>query len=324
MRSLSPKIAVPAVIVAVLIGFFFLVGQFTAPVAGATPERFVVAQGTSKEAAIQAAKDGGFVKNRFFLSLIMAYKGGLAPGGYKLSKSMGLFEVADVLSQPPYMKWVTIPEGLRKEEIADLFSGTLGWSEAKKSAWIATDTAQNPDYFEGVYFPDTYLIPVDDTGAAVAARLIEKFNEKFSVYGPGFQKQDIKWTTALKIASLVQRESAGPDDMPIIAGIIWNRLDQNMPLDIDATLQYARGNAGAGWWAPITVADKKIESPYNSYLHKGLPPHPIANPGLTAIAAVLKPAETKCLFYLHDQNRQIHCSETYAEHLANIKKYLSN
>jgi UPF0755 protein len=109
--------------------------------------------------------------------------------------------------------------------------------------------------------------------------------------------------------------------MPLIAGILWNLLLQNMKLQIDATVQYARGNTGSGWWAPITHADESIDSPYNTYLHTGLPPHPISNPGLEAIDAVLNPKTTTCMYYLHDKNGMIHCSATYGGQLANIRMY---
>ncbi len=96
-----------------------------------------------------------------------------------------------------------------------------------------------------------------------------------------------------------------------------------MPLEIDATIQYARGKSPTGWWAPITPDDiQNIDSPYNTYKHTGLPPTPIASPGLDAITAVLRPEDTDCLYYLHDNNRQIHCAVTYAEHKENIKEYL--
>jgi UPF0755 protein len=132
----------------------------------------------------------------------------------------------------------------------------------------------------------------------------------------------VKWTTAIKIASLVQREAAGESDMPLIAGIIWNRLLQGMPLAIDATIQYAKGGTDDDYWTPLVKGDTKMDSLYNTYLHKGLPPTPIANPGLPAILAVLNPAKTDCLYYLHDSSGTIHCAATYAEHQKNIEKYL--
>ena len=99
-------------------------------------------------------------------------------------------------------------------------------------------------------------------------------------------------------------------------------MNQKIPLSVDATLQYVRGDKGKGWWAPISVADKKTVSVYNTYKNAGLPPHPISNPGLPAIEAVLSPAKTDCLYYLHDKDHVTHCAVTYEEHQANILKYL--
>ncbi len=95
-----------------------------------------------------------------------------------------------------------------------------------------------------------------------------------------------------------------------------------MKLQIDATLQYAKGSEEDGWWGKVNSVDRKIDSSYNTYLHEGLPPGAIANPGLAAIAAAYNPAKTSCLFYLHDKNRQIHCARTYEEHKKNIEIYL--
>ncbi|HEX4104514.1 MAG TPA: endolytic transglycosylase MltG, partial [Candidatus Paceibacterota bacterium] len=186
-----------------------------------------------------------------------------------------------------------------------------------------------PDYFEGVYFPDTYLIPTSSTPAEVAARLVAQFNTSFAPYAAEALQQNIKWTTALTLASIIQREAAGPQDMALVSGILWNRLLATPPmkLQVDSTVQYARGNADAatgsdGWWAPIAPADESINSPYNTYLNAGLPPHPISDPGLDAIAAALNPASTSCLYYIHDASGTIHCSATYAGQQANIQEYL--
>jgi UPF0755 protein len=246
----------------------------------------------------------------------------IPPGGYKLSKGMSLSQIARVLTQKPYMKWVVIPEGLRKEEIAVILGTALGWTKDQEAKWISTDTKMKYDNVEGVYFPDTYLVPVDELLLDVVNRLVAKFNEKFAVYLPEFNEQNIKWTTGLTLASIVQREAASDPEMPLVAGILWNRLEQGMPLDVDATLQYVRGDVGKGWWAPITVADKQTQSPYNTYLNKGLPPHPICNPGIPAIEAVLNPAQTDCLYYLHGNDGQLHCAKTYEEHQQNIEQYL--
>jgi UPF0755 protein len=228
-----------------------------------------------------------------------------------------------ILTSEPQLKWITIPEGLRKEEIGERLAPELHWSQTELEKWNTTYTAMEFDYREGVYFPDTYLIPTDENGLATAKRMIIRFNEKFAGYPEKFSDQDVLWTTALKIASIVQREAAGKDDMPLIAGIIWNRLLNDQALEIDATVQYARGKVGDKWWAPIKSSDiREIDSPYNTYKNKGLPPTPISNPGIDAIDAVLNPTETDCFYYLHDPEREIHCAKTLEEHEENIEKYL--
>jgi len=312
-------------------GIFKYVSLFSAPQKQGEPEQFTVAIGkNSSDEVTQQLKAQGFIRNEVgFKIALLGLKGAssvcvdcIQPGAYKISKAMNVWEIAKILQQEPYMKWVVVPEGLRKEQIAEILARTLGWNDQQKNDWINKFTAMNYDYVEGVYFPDTYLIPVAEAPLEVAQRFINKFNEKFAAYADKFTAANIKWTTALKIASIIQREAGGKNDMPLIAGIIWNRLDIGMKLEIDATVQYARGNTPEGWWSSIKVADKQIDSPYNTYLYKGLPPHPIANPGLDAIDAVLNSTETDCLFYLHDSNKQIHCAKTYEEHLANIEKYL--
>ncbi|HRY62824.1 MAG TPA: endolytic transglycosylase MltG, partial [Candidatus Paceibacterota bacterium] len=156
----------------------------------------------------------------------------------------------------------------------------------------------------------------------VAKRLRVKFEEKYSEFSKEAAKQNIKWTTVVRLASIIQREAAGKEDMPLISGILWNRLDKGVKLEVDASIQYIRGDVGKGFWAPISVSDKKIDSPYNTYMYKGLPPHPICNPGAEAIKAVLYPEKTACIFYLHDPLGKIHCAKDYSEHLKNIKEFL--
>ena len=249
----------------------------------------------------------------------------IRPGGYNVSENMTAWQLADKLTSSPDMKWVVIPEGWRKEQIGELLAETFGWSDDDLDRWNTSITKMKIDYIEGTYFPDTYLIPVSDSELDIANRMTKNFDEKFSPYISQFAEQNIRWTTGLKVASIIQREAAGKNDMPLIAGILWNRLNSDMNLEIDATVQYARGKTDTGWWAPVTAEDiKNIDSPYNTYKNKGLPPFPIDNPGLPAIEAVLHPAETDCLYYLHDRDRQIHCAKTLEEHQANIEQYLKS
>lgn len=313
-----------AIVLGWLIASFML---FNAPQLQSQKEEvFTVALKTAEPGIIDKLKNQGFIRNTWAFNLALTIKGKhdkIESGGYFLSKNLNVWQVADKLTSSPDMKWIVVPEGLRKEEIGEILAKTFNWSSNDLDKWNNTYTAMKFDYFEGVYFPDTYLIPTKENGLDIANRMINRFNEKLAPYLDQFTKQNIIWTTGLRLASVVQREAAGKQDMPLIAGILWNRLLKEMKLEVDATVQYARGKTDKGWWIPIKPEDiTEIDSPYNTYKYQGLPPHPICNPGIDAIEAVLNPTETDCLYYLHDSNRQIHCAKTYQEHLSNIDKYL--
>ncbi len=325
MKWLIPAASFLALVVISL--YFAYISFFGAPQKSAELELFTApVLGMDRVEAVKSLSDQDFVRSAWALGFALA-RGDqkIAPGGYWVSKDMDVWELSKTITSPPSLKWVVIPEGLRKEEIGERLAQTLGWDDQQLSDWTYTYTAMDFDHLEGVYFPDTYLIPINETGLEIANRMRRRFDEEFAPYMTKFLKQNVKWTTAIKIASIVQREAAGKEDMPIIAGILWNRLLKNMKLEVDATVQYARDdqqNLTTGFWKPIVLADKDIDSKYNTYKYSGLPPFPIANPGLDAIEAVINPAETDCLYYLHDANREIHCAKTYEEHLQNIANYL--
>lgn len=248
----------------------------------------------------------------------------IKPGGYRLSQNMNAWQIFQKITGNRDLVWVTLQFCPRKEQVGEKLAGALGWDQEKLNKWNKLYADSKPEYFEGVYYPDTYLIPTDESVEDVAERLINRFNEKFAPLAEQFVDKNIRWTTGLKIASLIAREAGGVEDMKTISAVIWNRLDENMALQIDATMQYTLGkNSQGSWWGNIDLAEKKKDSPYNSYLYKGLPPTPICSPNIDAIEAVLNPEETDCLFYLHDKNKQIHCAVTYEEHKENIEKYLN-
>lgn len=226
----------------------------------------------------------------------------------------------------PYVRIVRVPEGLRKEEIAEVMAEKLGWNEQEKDEFINAHLALNTTNLEGRYFPKTYMISKYESPSDVGATMLEEFNKQTEkILKPKGNKQGksaniLSEDAIITIASIIQRESNGKD-MKLISGIIWNRIFSGMKLQMDATLQYAKGSEESGWWGRVIPADKKIESDYNTYMHTGFPPGAIANPGLAAIDAAYNPQKTDCIFYLHDKNRQIHCTKTYEEHKRNIEKY---
>ncbi|KND47121.1 MAG: UPF0755 protein [Parcubacteria bacterium C7867-004] len=268
-------------------------------------------------------KVAGYIRSITAFRVAFALTGnirGVREGGYRISPSMDAWSIASALAHPPYLAWVTFKPGLRKEEIATILAKKLEWTPEEKETWLTVDTVPNASQAEGVYPGGTYLIPSDRTPAEVAVQLRARFQEEFAPYAELVIEKNITWTEAITMASLIEREAA-KSDKALIAGILWNRINDGMRLQVDATLQYIRGEEG-NWWPVPNVEDKKIDSPYNTYKYAGLPPHPIANPSIESIEAALNPEKTKCIYYLHDTDGVIHCSPTYAGQVANVNKYL--
>ncbi len=291
----------------------------------APTEDFYIEEDTDTATIAKELTDKGYVRGVWIFDIAYirgAYGNKILPGGYKISRSMDAWTIASTLLEPPYAAWIKVPVGVRKEQIATQLADRLGWSDEKKQAFLDATNAHGPEYVEGVYLPDTYFIPTDLAPQQVEEKIRSHFTSVFEPYAKEAVAKNMPWTTVLTIASLIQREAGSGSDMPIISGIIQNRLRIGMPLAIDATFQYMDGNEQDGWWTPPSKANSYPSSPFNTYKNKGLPPHPIAEPGVAAISAALNPSQTSCLFYIHDNNGKMHCSPTYAGQLANVQKYL--
>lgn len=309
-----------ALLILFLLGYSYVFGPMDK---FADVEEFVVQPDTS---LVDVAKDlqaKGYVRSHFaFDAAFVSAAGGrnIRAGGYQISKSMDTWSIAKKLSEKPYFSWINVKPGMRKEEIADLLAQELSWTPEQKQAWVTIYTAPSESFTEGVYYPDTYLIPADQSPKAVADQMRSRFQEVFAPYANEASKQGRDWTDVLTLASLVEKEAA-KNDKELVAGILWNRIDRNMLLQVDATLQYIKGTE-VDWWPVPKSEDKYVVSPFNTYKVVGLPPHPIANPSLDSIRAVLNPAPTDCLYYLHDPNGQIHCSVSYKGQVQNVNRYL--
>ncbi|MHB1769725.1 MAG: endolytic transglycosylase MltG [Minisyncoccota bacterium] len=255
-----------------------------------------------------------------------------AAAGNTGNTAWGIFKwIATTIAAAPWYqsiaatdgRFVTIPPGMRKEQVASIFAAALGWNAKQQREFLTRSADASLPLAEGSFFPGVYFVNIGTTPRTAQALVNDRFaTDVLSHYGTTTAKM-VPLDEALTVASLIQRETGGPEDMRLISGIIWNRLFVNMDIQIDATLQYAKANSVAtgSWWPPVTPADRFIRSPYNTYLHSGLPPTPIASPSVAAILAALNPIRTPCFFYFHDQEGKIHCTDTYAEHLALLKKY---
>lgn len=284
-----------------------------------TPTIFVVEKGQGVRGMAARLKKEGLIKNQIAFFLLVKRLGidqNLQAGDFRLSPSMTALTIARLLTKGTIDVWVTIPEGWRDEEIALKLAQELSLPEGEflKSAQ------------EGFMFPDTYLIPKDASGAAIAKLFKNNFVKKFTQdLQNEIQKQGLTPEKVITLASIVEKEASGSEDRNMIAGILLKRLKNDWPLQVDATLQYALGYQSDqhSWWKKsLTEEDKKFKSAYNTYLNAGLPPAPICNPGLASIQAVIYPQASDYWYYLHDTKGIAHFAKTIEEHEANIAKYL--
>lgn len=279
---------------------------------------------------IDSLKEKGFTNPLTHVALSIAVELGfdINPGAFVLKKGMGPIQLMAALSSPEYT-YIAFHDGLRKEQVTNIFGDKLEWTEEERELFANNNPHCSIEGLEGYFHPGKYLIHKQENPLTVRDKMREELRKYISRIENGEDSKKIEENMSelnirqiLTIASLIQREAAGKHDMSLVSGVIWNRIKKDMPLQIDATLQYARANESIGWWPPVRSKDKYIDSPYNTYKYNGLPPAPIANPGKEAIKAALKPEETGCLFYIHDRSRVIHCASTYEQHKQNINTYL--
>ena len=219
----------------------------------------------------------------------------------------------------PVSRIVVIWPGERKEEAVANIGDVLRWNEEQRETFSALIEQAEPMLEEGKFYPGEYVAHRGATPEEVASMIQEKFNaDILNRYTPAVEEK-VPLADALIIASLLEREARDFENMREISGVIWNRLFIDMPLQLDATLQYARGATTKNWWPAVKPADKYVKSEYNTYAHAGLPPGPIANPSAAAVLAALNPLATDCIYYFHDSEANYYCSETYEEHVGKLK-----
>lgn len=281
-----------------------------------TQKIFVVQKGSGIKQIAKDLKKEGLIRDQVVFYLLVKKLNldqKIQAGTFRLSPSLSAEAIAKNLTVGILDIWVTIPEGKRAEEIADILKVTIPTYQA---AWRER-LIEN----EGYLFPDTYLIQKDATIDMIISLLTNTFNQRYTAVE---NKTNLSQAELVTLASLIEREARYDVDRPIISSVMHNRLDLGMKLDIDATVQYALGYdyAEKTWWRKkITLADLQLPSSYNTYRNAGLPPTPIANPGLKALQAATNPANTQYLFYFTDKSGANHYSRTNEEHNAQIKKY---
>jgi len=309
------------VLVAGLAGYLYILSQPVSAVSE-TKTQFVVPRGQAVSVIASRLKEEGLIKSSLMFRLVLKQQGletKLQAGSFQVSPAMTPAEIATRLTQGTDDTWVTILEGWRREQVA------ASLEEYDLKSFNSQEFLDLTLGQEGKIFPDTYLFSKESTAAKVYQVIQSNFEKKVMVgLADEIKKSSRSFDDALIMASIVEREARGYQEMRHVAGILWNRYDMNMALQADATLQYVKGydKQIQSWWEPPTSIDKKLDSPFNTYLNFGLPPQPICNPGLDAIRASLNPLETTDFFYLHGRNGEIHYGKNLEEHNANVQQYL--
>lgn len=254
----------------------------------------------TREIAANLKKENLISSVWVFNALILSKHWYLQTGVYNITPQMNLIDIAKLIHSGKVEEYlVTIPEGWRVSQIDEELA-SKGIIQKGDLTKIATSN-------EGYLFPDTYRLPKSITAEKIKSLMMENFKKKTA---------DLKITPQVIIlASIVEREAKFDEDRPKIAGVYLNRLDIGMRLQADPTIQYGKGS-----WDPITVSDySNFQSPYNTYLHAGLPPGPICNPGIKSIEAVLFPQKDNNFYFFHTADGHAVYSATMAEHEKKLK-----
>lgn len=293
---------------------------------------FVVQKEESLSSIAARLKKEGLIRDSFAFKIFILTKnlsGKIQAGDFQIRPSLTPEEIAYLLTHGSLDVWLTFPEGWRREEFANRLAANLENFDAQEFLDLTKD-------LEGKLFPDTYLIPKETTPAVVLRIFRGNFEKRFSSeLEVEAKSKGLTQSQVLVLASLVEREVRSDSDRPIVAGILLKRWHENWPLQVDATVQYVVASKvltliesadplnDVEWWPKnLTKADLEMDSPYNTYKYKGLPPGPICNPGLASIKAVIYPKGTDYWFYLSDFQGQMHYAETAEEHNQNIAQFL--
>ena len=311
------------VLLTLVVLFLILFIHYFYPTQGEESIHIAIEEGETTSNIARELHDSGVITSPLlfrFLAWLQGKGGDFKAGDYVFNPGMHYGEVFSTLEAGPnYQAKVTIPEGLTVDQTAArIAQATTITPEDFKAAAESGDYGVglippgNQDNLEGFLFPKTYNVAIDVSAPQVVQMLLNQFN---------LETGDLDWSKAqglgitpyqvLIAASLIEREAAIDEERPLIAAVIFNRLKKDMLLQIDATVQYALPQ----WKDVLTYDDLKIKSPYNTYLHKGLPPAPICSPGIASIEAALNPADINYLYYLATGNGRHFFTADYNEFL---------
>jgi UPF0755 protein len=281
-----------------------------------SPVPFTVDIGETAVSISNKLAEQNFVTDPDLFRLFLRYNGldaSLEAGDYELRRNMNMREIAEALQKASFEEvTITIPEGWRAEQIAEMLTaegvmdGAIFLATVRQGVGVEhpllADRPAGASY-EGYLFPDTYRLPVKATPEDLISRMLNNMAAKIPANALDLAAaQGYSFHEILTIASIIEREAVVPAERPTIASVYLNRLAQGMPLQADPTVQYAMGyqtDTGQWWKTPVTLEEySQVNSPFNTYLNYGIPPGPIANPGVSSIMAALQPEKTTFLFFM--------------------------
>jgi UPF0755 protein len=259
-------------------------------------------------------KSDFWFKSFVYLFTFMDVK--IMEGDYTFNEKENIFSIAWRVSHGEIKTIpirVIIPEGLNSFEIADILSSKL--VSFDKNIFLENVKKQN---LEGYLFPDTYLFLSDTEEVEIIKIMNDNFNNKIKILDEDIKKFGKSLSDVVKMASIIEGEARISETRRIVSGILWNRISIKMALQVDTSFKYINGKTTS----TLSLDDLKIDSPYNSYTNRGLPPTPISNPGIGAIRDTITPTKTPYLYFLTDKEGIMHYAVTHDEHVRNKEKYL--
>jgi UPF0755 protein len=328
-RSAAPALAALLLLASALAAAWRYEISSTKIAAGGLPVRLLVAPGASADAIARQLQALGLVRHPLVFRLLArqsGVSGQLKAGEYALSGPLSLQGILDALARGDVMRRdVTVPEGRNIDEVAALVVAEgldiAAFLEVARDPLLVRDLDPVATSLEGYLFPDTYDLPQSPEASRVLVRrMLERFRAVIGPHRERIAERGLSVRQVVTLASIVELETARVGERPRIAAVFWNRLDKGMPLQTDPSIIYALKQAGR-WDGNIRKRDLEIDSPYNTYRRRGLPPGPLGSPGKEAILAVLEPAATRELYFVSRNDGSHEFSETLAAHNRAVNRY---
>lgn len=305
-----------ALLLSVLLALLLLVATAVLPKSQSTPS-FIIGSGDSVRAVAAQAKENGHVYSEFgflFWYRALYANEAIIAGQYLLPKSATLVEFIEIVTSGDTTEdytAITFPEGTTIDSMARAIEATDTQINTVEYTELLADK-------EGYAFPETYYVTDTTTAAELVAIQLAAYEEEIASLQERIAEHPLTEYEIITLASIIEREANDGESMRMVSGILQNRLEIDMPLQADASLEYVLDKP----LSELTPSDLQMESPYNTYQNRGLPPTPIGNPGLTAITAVLEPTANEYFYYITGRDGNFYYARTLDEHNDNIARYL--